>query len=60
MKIRALIVDDEQLARQRVRLLLDEELDVEVIGESADGFEAVAQIQATKPDLVFLDVQMPE
>ena len=60
MKIRALIVDDEPLARQRVRLLLGEEPDVEVIGESEDGFEAVDQIQATKPDLVFLDVQMPE
>ena len=60
MKIRALIVDDEQLARQRVRLLLGEESDVEVIGESADGFEAVDQIQTTKPDLVFLDVQMPD
>jgi two-component system LytT family response regulator len=60
MKIRALIVDDEQLARQRVRLLLGEEADVEVIGESGDGFEAVDQIQATKPDLVFLDVQMPD
>ncbi len=60
MKIRALIVDDEQLARQRVRFLLGEEPDVEVIGESEDGFEAVDQIQATKPELIFLDVQMPE
>jgi two-component system, LytTR family, response regulator len=60
MKIRALIVDDEPLARQRVRLLLGEEPDVEVIGESEDGFEAVDQIQATRPDLVFLDVQMPD
>src|SRR4029078_4179228 len=60
MKIRALIVDDEPLARQRVRLLLGEESDVEVIGESGGGFEAVDQIQATKPDLVFLDVQMPD
>jgi two-component system, LytTR family, response regulator len=60
MKIRTLIVDDEQLARQRVRLLLGEQPDVEVIGESADGFEAVDQIAATKPDLVFLDVQMPD
>jgi two-component system LytT family response regulator len=59
MKIRALIVDDEQLARQRVRFLLGEEPDVEVIGESEDGFEAVDQIRATRPDLVFLDVQMP-
>ncbi len=60
MKIRTVIVDDEPLARQRIRLLLDEEPDVEVIGECRDGFEAVEQIQATKPDLVFLDVQMPE
>ena len=60
MKIRALIVDDEQLARQRVRLLLGEEPDVEVIGESGDGFEAVDQIQATKPNLMFLDVQMQD
>jgi two-component system, LytTR family, response regulator len=60
MRIRALIVDDEQLARQRVRLLLGEEPDVEVVGECKDGFAAVDQIQATRPDLVFLDVQMPE
>jgi two-component system LytT family response regulator len=60
MKIRVLIVDDEPLARQRVRLLLNEEPDVEIIGESRDGFEAVEQIQTTRPDLVFLDVQMPE
>ena len=60
MKIRALIVDDEQLARQRVRLLLGEEPDVDVIGESEDGFGAVDHIQITNPDLVFLDVQMPE
>jgi two-component system LytT family response regulator len=43
LKIRALIVDDEQLARQRVRLLLGEEPDVEVIGESEDGFEAAGK-----------------
>jgi two-component system, LytTR family, response regulator len=60
MKIRALIVDDEQLARQRVRLLLGEEPDVDVIGESEDGFQAVDQIEGTRPDLVFLDVQMPD
>ena len=60
MNIRALIVDDEPLARQRVRLLLGEEADVEIVGEAADGLEAVAQVTATKPDLLFLDVQMPE
>ena len=52
-------MDDEQLARQCC-LLLGEEPDVEVIGESEDGFEAVDQIQVTRPDLIFLDVQMPE
>jgi two-component system, LytTR family, response regulator len=60
VKIRALIVDDEELARQRVRLLLAEEPDVEAIGECADGFEAVEKIQAARPDLLFLDVQMPD
>jgi two-component system LytT family response regulator len=60
MKIRTLIIDDEPLARQRIRLLLDEEPEVEVIGECADGFAAVVEIQATKPHLIFLDVQMPE
>lgn len=60
MKIRTLIVDDETLARQRIRLLLNEEPDVEIVDESQDGFEALEQIQATIPDLVFLDVQMPE
>jgi two-component system LytT family response regulator len=60
MKIRALIIDDEPLARQRVRLLLTGESDFEIIGECDDGVDAVAQITATKPDLLFLDVQMPE
>ena len=59
MSIRALIVDDEPLARQRLRRLLQDEPDVEIVGECADGGEAVAAIRADKPDLVFLDVQMP-
>lgn len=60
MKIRTLIVDDETLARDRLRQLLQDELEVEVIGECADGHGAVSTIQETKPDLVFLDIQMPE
>lgn len=60
MKIRALIVDDEPLARRRVRLLLEEELDVEVVGECEDGFQAADHIQEGRPDLLFLDVQMPD
>jgi len=58
--IRALIVDDEPLARRSVRRLLNGNADVAVIGECGDGESAVAAIRETKPDLVFLDVQMPE
>lgn len=58
-KIRALIVDDEPLAREGVRLHLETLQDVEVVGEARDGGEAVEMIQALHPDLVFLDVQMP-
>ena len=58
--LRALIVDDEPLARQRLRDLLDEEEDVDVIGECGDGEEAVESIVTLRPDLVFLDIQMPE
>lgn len=60
MKIRTLIVDDEPLARERIRTLLADELDVEIIGECANGREAIGAIQRDKPDLLFLDVQMPE
>jgi two-component system LytT family response regulator len=59
VSIRALIVDDEPLARQRLIRLLKEEQDVEIIGEAGDGGEAVAAIRSKNPDLVFLDVQMP-
>src|SRR5262249_18001000 len=59
MKVRALIVDDEPLARERLRGLLADDPEVEVIGECADGPQAVALIQELAPDLVFLDVQMP-
>src|SRR6516225_7189360 len=59
MNIRAVIVDDEPLARERLRDLLAEDAEVEVVGECADGTEAVAAIRGHAPDLVFLDVQMP-
>jgi two-component system LytT family response regulator len=57
--IRVLIVDDEALGRLRVRDLLRDESGVEIVGEAADGESAVTAIRALKPDLVFLDVQMP-
>jgi len=60
LKIRALIVDDEPLARERLASLLAGEADVEVVGQCANGVEALASIQEKTPDLVFLDVQMPE
>ena len=60
MKIRAVIVDDEELARRRIRTLLKTEPDVEVVAECADGQKAVEAICSHKPDLLFLDVQMPE
>jgi two-component system LytT family response regulator len=59
MKIRALIADDEPLAREWVRGAVTEDPDLEVIGEAGDGFEAAEAIRRLKPDLVFLDVQMP-
>lgn len=58
--IRALIVDDEPLARKGVRRHLASEVDIQVIGECSNGLEAAAIIRKEKPDLVFLDVQMPE
>jgi two-component system, LytTR family, response regulator len=58
--IRALIVDDEKPARRRLAELLRREPDVDVIGEARDGREAVALVQAHSPDLMFLDIQMPD
>jgi two-component system LytT family response regulator len=60
MKFRVLIVDDEPLARERLRQLLEDQPDIEILGECADGREAVATIKRESPDLVFLDVHMPE
>lgn len=59
MKIRALIVDDEPLAREGVALALANERDVEIVGTCEDGPSAVRAIRDLKPDLVFLDVKMP-
>jgi two-component system, LytTR family, response regulator len=60
MTIRALIADDEPLAREGLRALLAGEPDVVIVAECADGADAVARIAALRPDLVFLDIQMPE
>jgi two-component system, LytTR family, response regulator len=58
--IRTVIVDDEPLARDRIRSLLEVELDIEIVAECRNGREAVSAIQECAPDLVFLDIQMPE
>jgi two-component system LytT family response regulator len=60
VKIRTLIVDDEPLGRERIRTLLADDPEIEVTGECPDGRQAIADIERHKPDLVFLDVQMPE
>jgi len=60
VSIKALIVDDEKLARDEMRFLLGSEKDVEIVAEASGGREAVALIREKKPDIVFLDIQMPE
>lgn len=60
MTVRVLIVDDEPLARQRIADMLASQKDVEIVGEADDGDAAVQAIGDKKPDLVFLDVQMPK
>ncbi len=59
-RLRVLIADDEPLARRRLRALLADEPDVEVIAECGNGTEAVAAIRRATPDVVLLDIQMPE
>src|SRR4028119_324913 len=59
-EIKVLVVDDELLGRERIRSLLSEHADIKIVGECANGREAVEAIQNLKPDLVFLDVQMPK
>jgi two-component system LytT family response regulator len=54
-----MVVDDEPVARERIVGLLQQEKDIELVGECADGQQAINAIQAQHPDLVFLDVQMP-
>src|SRR3981081_3971796 len=59
-KIRAVVVDDEPLARTNVSVMLKHDPEIELVRECGSGMEAIAEIRGSKPDLVFLDVQMPE
>src|SRR5579872_4652093 len=60
MPIRAFIADDEILARQKLRLLLARESDIEIVGESGSAEETIDLVQLSNPDLLFLDIQMPD
>ena len=59
-RIRALVVDDEPLAREMIREMLADDSEVDVVAECANGREAIEAIKSNKPDIVFLDIQMPE
>lgn len=59
-RIRAVIVDDEDLARQIIREMLQPHAEIEIVGECSNGFDAVRTVSELKPDLLFLDVQMPK
>src|SRR5271170_7958073 len=60
MRLKIVIADDEVLARQKLRQLLDEEDQVQVVGESANAYETMDLVRFTCPDLLLLDIQMPE
>ena len=59
MDLRVLVVDDEQLARDELCFLLEQLGDVDVIGQAGNGLEALETIERLKPEVVFLDIQMP-
>ncbi|GJM10091.1 MAG: DNA-binding response regulator [Lysobacteraceae bacterium] len=59
-KLRVLVVDDEPAAREKLVMLLEAADGFDIVGDASDGMEALRQIAALKPDLVFLDIQMPE
>ncbi len=60
MKIKTIIIDDERLARELIKEYLAGHSDVEIVSECRDAYEAISAIQQLQPDLIFLDIQMPE
>jgi len=59
-RLRVLVVDDEALARSNLTVLLHRDPEIEIVGECSSGTDAIAEIRSKQPDLLFLDVQMPE
>lgn len=59
-KIKILVVDDEPLAREGICLLLSKDLEIEVVGDCSNGIEASLLIHKFRPDIIFLDIEMPE
>ena len=59
IKIRTIIIDDESLAREKIRTFLKRETDIEIVGECRNSTEALSSIIDLKPDLIFLDIKMP-
>ncbi len=59
-RLRVLVVDDERVCRSGMTRLLQADADIEIVGESANGLEAIEALRTLRPDLVFLDIQMPE
>ncbi|WP_313112227.1 two-component system response regulator BtsR [Pseudescherichia sp.] len=57
--LKVLIVDDEPLARENLRVLLEDESDIEIVGECANAIEALGTVHKLRPDVLFLDIQMP-
>lgn len=57
--IKVLIVDDEPLARENLRILLQEQSDIEIVGECSNAVEAIGAVHKLRPDVLFLDIQMP-
>src|SRR5262249_11968017 len=58
--IRVVLVDDQALVRAGFRMILDAEADIDVVGEAADGRDAIDQVRALRPDVVLMDIRMPE